>query len=106
MWINDRCQKSQNGSAQDERFRIDIQLKTVGKASIIESKIVPNHTLYHYILKPKDVLNELERNTSKIIWLKGLLRIPFPYLWLLKFLTNKCGMESTYRKSHMNGNQC
>lgn len=73
---------------------------------IIESKIVPNHKLYHYILKPKDVLNELERNTSKIIWLKGLLRIPFPYLWLLKFLTNKCGMESTYRKSHMNGNQC
>ena len=47
MWINDRRQKSQNGSAQDERFRIDIQLKTVGKASIIETKIVVSF-LYPY----------------------------------------------------------
>lgn len=64
--------------------------------------VLPTHSFAFYLLHPKATKRELEDNVNKIIWLKALCKIPFPYYKLLCILTGKLGMKSEYQKKVFN----
>lgn len=61
---------------------------------------VPKYSVYFYLFHPAMAKKELEVNTSKVIWLKALLKLPLPYYQILCFLTGKIGMKSNYQKKY------
>jgi len=61
---------------------------------------IPRHNFIFYLFHPVELKKELEVNTSRIIWLKGLLRIPFPYFIFFQTLTEKMGLRSEYSKKN------
>ena len=60
---------------------------------------LPEHRLLYYLVHPKVIIRELEINNSKIIWLKGLFKLPLPYYQVLKTLTTGLGMKSNYART-------
>ena len=58
-----------------------------------------NHFIF-YLFHPMEAKKEFEANSSRIIWLKGLLRIPFPYYRCLIFLVEKIGLKSSFKKKY------
>lgn len=65
----------------------------------------PKRSLLYYCFHPKDMINELEVNNSKILWLKDLFKLPIPYYSILVFLTKKMGMKSSYSKKYLVNNR-
>jgi len=61
---------------------------------------IPRHSFIFYLFHPVEIKKELEGNISRIIWLKGLLKIPFPYYRSLIFLMEKVGLKSSYKKKY------
>ena len=73
---------------------------------------LPEKSISYYILHPKKALREFKLSVSKIIWLKGLLRIPLPYygiFWLMRRVFKVKGygekqrvkiLEARSRKEH------
>ena len=62
----------------------------------------PNHGILYYIMHPKEMKMDIDRSPSKIIWLKGLLRLPFPYFGLLAF-ADEIGVKTDYNKRYISG---
>ena len=60
---------------------------------------LPSHGLIYYLAHPAEAVRELELNNSKVLWLKGILKLPFPYYRFLCFLTSCVGLKSRHAKS-------
>ncbi len=61
---------------------------------------VPQYPFLFYLFHPERAKKELEVNASKVLWLKGFFKIPFPYYRCLCFLTEQIGLKSSYRKKY------
>lgn len=66
---------------------------------IKSSTLLPSHNLAYYLTHPKDAFEEFSLNNSKIIWLKGVFKLPLPYYELLRFLTDGVGLKSSFTQS-------
>ncbi|HAM16883.1 MAG TPA: hypothetical protein DCP91_13735 [Eggerthellaceae bacterium] len=66
---------------------------------IKEVGFLPLRGLPYYLTHPREAIRELELNNSKVLWLKGLLKLPLPYFQFLCFLTSKVDLKSEYAKS-------
>ena len=58
---------------------------------------LPTRRIFYYLFHPHAATQELEKNNCKVIWLYGLIRLPFPYLKTL-ILLSSAGLKSEYRK--------
>ena len=70
-----------------------------------KSKLLPEHDLLYYFFHPRMMKKELEKNANKVLWLKALLKIPFPYFDLLCFMTDRLRMKSDYQKKYFNNKE-
>lgn len=62
---------------------------------------VPKHRLMFYLFHPLELKKELEVNTSRVLWLKALLKLPLPYYKIFCFLTGRMRMTSSYAKKYV-----
>lgn len=63
----------------------------------IEFTFIPGKSFLFYLLHPVQAYREISL-ASKIIWLKGLLRIPFPYYRFLRFILEHTELEGSFSR--------
>ena len=70
--------------------------------------ILPRHSLVYYFWHLGELKDELNQNTSKIIWFRALFKIPLPYLKICVFLTKRLGMKTDFNKKYLStrNNKC
>lgn len=93
-----------NFAVYPSRYTLDFYSGLTYANGITSSDFLPLKGFIHYLLHPGDAFREFNMNNSKTIWLKGLLRIPFPYYGLLCFMTGGLGLKSSYEKRYLKGN--
>lgn len=50
------------------------------------ASLVNEHGFFYYILHPRKFVMEFSRNTNKLLFLKGVLKLPLPYIGILTYL--------------------
>lgn len=61
-------------------------------------KLLPEHSVFYYLLHIKQLKKDLNESLCKIFFVKKLLKIKFPYFELFKLLATKMKVKSNYRK--------
>ncbi|MCM1135497.1 MAG: hypothetical protein NC400_07965 [Clostridium sp.] len=68
-------------------------------------KFLPEHFIGYYFFHYKELKKEINLSTAKIIWFKGLFRLPLPYFWIFCTLANKLGVKTEFNRKYLSGRQ-
>lgn len=60
--------------------------------------IISKHSLIFYLFHFRKFMKDFENSVSKVIWLKSVFKLNFPYYKFLIFLTEKVGLKSRYKR--------
>ncbi len=63
-------------------------------------KVLPEHSIFYYLLHIGELKQEVNRSICKIFLLKKFFKVRFPYFQLLKWMVVKLDMKSEYRKKY------
>ena len=66
---------------------------------------LPEHSLGYYLFHLKDLKKEINLSTAKIIWFRGLLKIPLPYFELFCILANQFSVKAEFNKKYLSERQ-